>query len=82
MILVLVLFILGGVMIMSGSLLIIGIIWLVYHLVEEASWNTNAYNGKQLDIEKMFYDTNVRMTLGQMSKSEFKRNYKNGNYSK
>ena len=66
---------------MSGSLLIIGIIWLVYHLVEEASWNTNAYNGKQLDIEKMFYDTNVRMTLGQMSKSEFKRNYKNGNYS-
>lgn len=82
MILVLVVFVLGGVMIMSGSLLIIGIIWLVYHLVEEASWNTNAYNGKQLDIEKMFYDTNVRMTLGQMSKSEFKRNYKNGNYGK
>lgn len=38
--------------------------------------------GAKVDIEKMFYDTNVRMTLGQMSKSEFKRNYKNGNYSK
>lgn len=67
---------------MSGALLLIGIIWLVYHLVEEASWHTNAYDGKELDVEKMFRDTNVKMTLGQMSKSEFKRNYKSGKYRK
>ena len=36
---------------MSGVLLFIGIIWLVYHLVEEASWNTNAYDGKELDVQ-------------------------------
>ena len=67
---------------MSVLLIIIGVIWLIYHLVEEASWNTNAYDGKELDVQKMFYDTNVKMTLGQMNKSEFKKNYKNGRYSK
>lgn len=67
---------------MSWLLIIIGVIWLVSHLIEENSWNTNAYDGQHLDIEKMFYDTNVRMTLGQMSKSEFKSNYKNGKYIK
>lgn len=67
---------------MAGLLLFIGIIWLVYHLAEEASWKTNAYDGKELDVQKMFYDTNVKMTLGQMSKSEFKRNYRNGKYIK
>lgn len=35
---------------MAGALLFIGIIWLVYHLVEEASWNTNAYDGKEYDV--------------------------------
>lgn len=65
-----------------GGLLVIGIIWLVVNLANEASWNTNAYDGKELDVNKMFYDTNVRMTTGQMSKAEFKRNYKNGKYAK
>lgn len=67
---------------MVGFLIVVGIIWLVYHLIENASWKTNAYDGKQLDVQKMFYDTNVKMTLGQMSKSEFKKNYKDGKYSK
>ena len=31
---------------MVGLLIAIGVIWLVYHLIEEASWNTNAYDGK------------------------------------
>lgn len=62
---------------MTG-LLIIGIIWLIYHLVEEASWNTNAYDGKEYDVTKAFNDACVK----RISKSEFKRNYKSGKYSK
>ena len=67
---------------MVGFLIGLGLIWLVCQFVQEASWNTNAYDGKELDIQKMFYDTNVKMTLGEMSKSEFKRNYRNGKYVK
>lgn len=63
---------------MAGALLLIGIIWLVYHLVEEASWNTNAYDGKEYDVTKAFSDACVK----RISKSEFKRNYKSGKYSK
>lgn len=62
---------------MTG-LLIIGIIWLIYHLVEEASWNTNTYDGKEYDVTKAFNDACVK----RISKSEFKRNYKSGKYSK
>jgi len=43
---------------MSG-LLIFGIIWLVYHLIEDASWNTNAYNNTGYDVEKAFQDACV-----------------------
>ena len=63
---------------MAGALLIIGTIWLVYHLVEEASWNTNAYQNKEYDVTKAFNDTCVK----RVSKSEFKKNYKSGKYSK
>ena len=63
---------------MAGALLFIGIIWLVYHLVEEASWNTNAYDGKEYDVNKAFNDACVK----RISKSEFKRNYRNGKYVK
>ena len=63
---------------MTGALLFIGIIWFVYHLVEEASWNTNAYDGKEFDVNKAFNDACVK----RISKSEFKRNYRNGKYVK
>ncbi len=63
---------------MAGALLIIGIIWLVYHLVEEASWNTSAYQNKEYDVTKAFDDACVK----RVSKSEFKKNYKRGKYSK
>lgn len=62
---------------MSG-LLIFGIIWLFYHLIEDASWNTNAYNNAGYDVEKAFQDACVR----RVSKSEFKHNYRNGKYRK
>ena len=67
---------------MSGLLIIIGIIWLVYHLIQEVSWNTNAYDGKELDIHQMFIDTNVNKTLGRMSDADIKRKYKSGGYAK
>lgn len=60
------------------GLFIIGIIWLVYHLIEEASWKTNAYNGKDYDVEAAFQDACVK----RISKSEFKSNYRNGKYMK
>ena len=63
---------------MAGVLIIVGIIWLVYHMAEEASWNTNAYNNKEYDVTKAFNDACVK----RVSKSEFKRNYKSGKYSK
>ena len=63
---------------MAGVLIIVGIIWLVYHMAEEASWNTNAYNNKEYDVSKAFNDACVK----RVSKSEFKRNYKSGKYSK
>ena len=67
---------------MGGALLVLGLIWLVCQVVKEKSWDTNAYDGKDLDVHQMFVDTNVNMTLGKMSKSDIKRKYKNGGYSK
>lgn len=67
---------------MGGILIIIGIIWLVYQIAKEKSWNTNAYDGKELDVYQMFVDTNVNKTLGKMSDAEIKRKYKSGGYSK
>jgi len=63
---------------MSGCLIFIGVIWLIYNLVEETSWNTNAYKNKEYDVNKAFYDACVKG----ISKSEFRRNYKRGKYSK
>lgn len=67
---------------MSGLLIVIGLIWLVYQIVKEKSWNTNVYDGKELDIHQMFIDTNVNKTLGRMSDADIKRKYKNGGYVK
>lgn len=63
---------------MAGILIIIGLIWLVWKIVEEASWNTNAYQNKKYDVNKAFQDACVK----RVSKSEFKKNYKSGKYSK
>lgn len=63
---------------MAGILIFIGIIWLVYKLAEEQSWNTNAYQNKEYDVTKAFNDACVK----RVSNSEFKRNYKSGKYSK
>ena len=67
---------------MSGLLIVIGLIWLVYQIAKEKSWDTNAYDGKELDVNKMFIDTNVNKTLGRMSDADIKRKYKNGGYVK
>ena len=63
---------------MAGVLIVLGIVWLVWKLAEETSWHTNAYNNKEYDVTKAFNDACVN----RVSKSEFKRNYRNGKYSK
>lgn len=63
---------------MDGILIIIGIIWLVCKLIDDAGWHTNAYENKEYDVTKAFQDACVN----RVSKSEFKRNYRNGKYSK
>lgn len=57
---------------------IVGVIWLVYHLADDASWNTNAYEDKEYDVTKAFNDVCCKG----ISNREFKRNYKNGKYVK
>lgn len=39
----------------AGLLLLIGIIWLVWNLAEEASWNTKAYDNKEYDVRVLLY---------------------------
>ena len=63
---------------MGWFLIIIGAIWLVYKLCEEASWNTNAYNGKEYDNWKAWED----LCCNGISTSEFKKNHRNGKYIK
>lgn len=63
---------------MIGFFIFIGIIWLVCKLAEEQSWNTNAYDNKEYDVTKAFQDACVN----RVSNREFKRNYRNGKYSK
>ena len=63
---------------MAGALIVLGIVWLIWKLLEEASWNTNAYDGKEYDVSKAFNDACVK----RVSNSEFKKNYKSGKYSK
>ena len=67
---------------MGGLLIIIGLIWLVYQIAKEKSWDTNAYDGKELDVHQMFIDTNVNKTLRRMSDADIKRKYKSGGYVK
>ena len=62
----------------AGLLILFGVIWLVWHLCEEASWNTNVYDNKGYDVSKAFNDACVK----RVSKSEFKMNYKSGKYVK
>lgn len=38
---------------MSGLLIVIGLIWLVYQIAKEKSWDTNAYDGKELDVARL-----------------------------
>lgn len=63
---------------MALFLIFIGIIWLVYQLAKEQSWNTNAYQNKEYDVTKAFNDACVK----RVSNNEFKKNYKNGKYGK
>lgn len=63
---------------MSGLLIVIGIIWLVWQIGKEVSWNTHTYDNKEFDVDKAFNDACVK----RISNSEFKKNYKNGKYSK
>lgn len=63
---------------MGWLLIATGVVWLIWKLADEASWNTNAYDGKEYDVNKAFNDACVK----RVSKSEFKQNYKNGKYSK
>jgi len=63
---------------MGGFYIAIGIIWLVWRLIDDAGWNTNAYENKEYDVSKAFHDACVK----RISKREFKRNYRNGKYSK
>lgn len=63
---------------MAGLLLFIGIIWLIWKVAEESSWNTNAYDNKDYDVTKAFNDACVKRVCN----SEFKKNYKCGKYSK
>ncbi|MBQ6414930.1 MAG: hypothetical protein IJJ65_01640 [Butyrivibrio sp.] len=57
------------------------IVYIIYRLWEEQSWNTHAYDGKRFDVDKSYADS-TKVLLGQMSKAEYKRNYKNGKYAK
>lgn len=63
---------------MAGLLIVLGIIWLVCQLANDASWNTHAYDNKEYDVSKAFEDACCK----RISKSEFKKNYRNGKYSK
>jgi len=60
------------------ELLIIGVVWLVYQLIKEQSWKTNVYKNNEYDVTKAFNDACIK----RVSNSEFKKNYKNGKYSK
>lgn len=63
---------------MAGVYIIIGVVWLVIKLADEASWSTNAYKNREYDVSKAFQDACVNG----VSKREFKRNYRNGKYCK
>lgn len=60
--------------------LILGwMLYILYKAIEEASWNTNI--DKQYDIQKAYKDS-VKIYTGEMTKKQWKQNYKNGKYSK
>lgn len=57
------------------------IVYIIYRLCEEQSWKTNAYYGKKYDSEKAWRDS-LKIATGEMTRSEWKRNYKSGKYVK
>ena len=59
-------------------LIVLGVVWLIIQLAKDASWNTNAFNGKSYDVDAAFRDACCK----RISTSEFKRNRRNGKYSK
>lgn len=67
---------------MEWIMIFAGLMWFVWQLYKEKSWNTHAYDGKEIDYYKMFQDTNVNVTLGKMTKADVKRKWKSGEYVK
>lgn len=63
---------------MEWILIFAGIIWFVWKLIDEARWNTHIYDNTGIDIHKEFEDLCVK----RISKSEYKKNYRNGKYHK
>ena len=59
-------------------LIVLGVVWLVIQLAKDASWHTNAFDGKKYDIDAAWNDAVCKG----ISKSEFKKNRRNGKYSK
>lgn len=49
---------------------------------KETSWNTHAYDGKEIDLYQMFRNTNVNVTLGKMTMNDVRRKWKKGGYVK
>ena len=62
-------------------LILAWIIYIIYKAIEQASWDTNAYNNKQYDVQKAYKDS-IKISTGELTKSQWKQNYKNGKYSK
>lgn len=67
---------------MADLLIAAGIIWLVWQVCKEKSWETNAYDNSEIDYTEYFRDLNVNVTLGKMTKADVKRKFKNGGYRK
>lgn len=61
---------------------LIGLVLFALWLYKETSWNTHAYDGKEIDLYQMFRDTNVNVTLGKMTMNDVRRKWKNGGYVK
>ena len=62
-------------------LILAWIIYIIYKAIEEASWDTHAYDKCQYDVEKAYKDS-IKIYTGEMTKSQWKKNYISGKYSK
>ena len=63
---------------MGWFLIVVGILWLGWKILEVASWYTNAYDDSGIDATKQFRD----VCCNGVSKSQYKKNYKDGKYKK